>query len=35
MKNTLKENAEALAMKTVLSYINGKDPAEAIEKVLS
>ena len=35
MKNSLRENAEALAMKTVLSYINGKDPDEAIAKVLS
>ena len=34
MKNTLKENAEALALKTVLSYINGKDPDDAIAKVL-
>ena len=34
MKNTLKENAEALALKTVLGYINGKDPDEAIAKVL-
>ena len=34
MKNTLKENAEALALRTVLGYINGKDPDDAIEKVL-
>ncbi len=35
MKNTLKENAEALALKTVLSYINEKDPDDAIEKIIS
>ena len=32
---SIKENAQVLAMKTALSYINGKDPDEAIEKVLS
>ena len=35
MKANLKETAEALAIKTVLSYINGKDPDEAIESVIS
>ena len=33
-ENSIKENAAAAAMRTALNYINGKNPDEAIERVM-
>ena len=34
MRNSIKDNAEAIALKTVLGYINEKEPDEAIGRII-
>ena len=34
MRNSIKDNAEAIALKTVLGYINEKEPDEAIDRII-